>query len=278
MGGELEEAIALVTGASRGVGRGIAHELGVAGGTVFVTGRTRRGDEPTDGLPGTIDDTAELVSDCGGLGIAVKCDHTDDDAVQELARRIRAEQGRLDLLVNNVWGGYEAYDPELWRLPVWEQPIWRWDKMWETGPRAHYTTSRTVLPLMLEAGRSGVGPLVVNVSFGDQGKYLGDVQYDVAKAATTRLGFALAEELEDRGLVALTLYPGFVRTERVERSAGPEDLARTHSPRLVGRAVVALASDPGVGEKSGGAYAVGALAAEYGFADVDGTVPEPFRI
>lgn len=274
LGDGLEDTVALVTGASRGVGRGIAHELGLAGATVFVTGRTRRGGEPTDGLPGSIDETASLVTDSGGVGVAVECDHTDDEAVEELARRIRAEEGRLDLLVNNVWGGYEAYDPELWRLPVWEQPVWRWDKMWKTGVRAHYTTSRAVLPLLLEGAR----PLIVNISFGDDGKYLGDVQYDVAKAATTRLAFALARELGDRGIVALTVYPGFVRTERVERSAGPDELGRTHSPRLVGRAVVALASDPGVTEKTGGAYPVAALAADYGFTDLDGTVPEPFHV
>lgn len=271
---ELSGRLALVTGASRGVGRGIAHELGAVGANVYVTGRSREGEQTTDDLPGTIDSTARLVSEAGGEGIAVECDHTDDEAVAALAERIGKAHGRLDLLVNNVWGGYEAYDAKVWTLPVWEQPIWRWDRMWESGVRAHYTTSRAVLPLMLEAER----PLVVNISFGDEGKFLGDIQYDVAKAATTRLAFALSEKLQDRGIVALTVYPGFTRTERVEEGATEAQLGRTHSTRLVGRAVVALATDPDVASKSGGAYTVAELAVEYGFSDVDGSRPEPFQI
>lgn len=266
--------VALVTGASRGVGRGIAHELGVAKATVYVTGRSRSGGPTTDDLPGTIDETARLVTEAGGDGVAVECDHTDDRAVAAVAARIEERDGRLDLLVNNVWGGYEAYDAGVWRLPFWEQPVSRWDKMWETGVRAHFTTTRAVLPLMLDAERA----LIVNVSFGDEGEFLGDVSYDVAKAATTRLGFALAEELEDRGTVALTVYPGFVRTERVEANASREELATTHSARFVGRAVVALARDPEVASKAGGACKVAELAAEYGFTDLDGSQPQPFRI
>lgn len=267
---DLADAIALVTGASRGVGRGIAHELGIAGATVYVTGRSRAGGPTTDGLPGTIDDAADLVTRSGGRGIAVECDHTDDEAVAALARRIGRDQDRLDLLVNNVWGGYEAYDPEVWRLPVWEQPVWRWDKMMETGVRAHYTTTRAVLPLMLASDR----PLIVNVSYGEDGKFLGDVQYDVAKSADTRLAFALASGLESVGIAALTIYPGFTRTERVEAGASKEELERTHSPRFVGRAVLGLATDPKVMDRTGGAFAVGDLAAEYGFADPEDDVGE----
>ena len=241
---------------------------------MYVTGRSRVDTGTTDNLPGTVDGTARLVTEAGGEGIAVACDHTDDEAVAALAGRIEDECGRLDLLVNNVWGGYEQYDAQVWGLPVWEQPVWRWDRMWTSGVRAHYTTSRAVLPLMLDGERA----LVVNISFGDRGKFLGDVQYDVAKAATTRLGFALAEKLADRGIVALTVYPGFTRTERVETGASEEDLSRTHSPRFVGRAVAALAADPDVASKSGGAHKVAELATEYGFTDIDGSQPEPFRI
>lgn len=270
----LDGTVALVTGASRGVGRGIAHELGMAGATVFVTGRSREGDPTTDTLPGTIDETASLVTASGGRGVAVECDHTDDEAVQALADRIGSEYERLDLLVNNVWGGYEQYDATLWELPVAEQPVWRWDKMMTTGVRAHYTTTRAVLPLLLASSK----PLIVNISFGDEGKFLGDVQYDVAKAAVTRLGFALARKLKPEGVTALTVYPGFTRTERVERGASEEELEGTHTPRFVGRAIVALSEDPAVMDRTGQPLKVGDLARQYGFKDIDGSQPDPYSI
>lgn len=270
----LKGKIAVVTGASRGIGRGIAHELGLAGVTVYVTGRSRAGGPTTDNLSGTVDETAQLVSEVGGRGIAVGCDHTDDEAVAALAAQIRREQGQVDILINNVWGGYEQYDAAMWDLPVWEQPIWRWDKMFQTGVRAHYTTSRALLPLML-AGRD---PLIANISAGDDGKFLGDVQYDLAKAAIDRLGFALAHKLKSHGITALTVHPGFTRTERVEVEAPPEELEQTHSARFVGRAIVALATDPQVKERAGGVYKAGQLGLDYGFTDIDGSQPEPFRI
>ena len=269
---QLQQKVALVTGASRGIGRGIAHELGFAGATVYVTGRSRDGGPATDGLPGTIDETARLVTDAGGLGIAVRCDHTDDDAAVALADEIREGHGRLDILVNNVWGGYEAYDASLFELPVWEQPIWRWDKMFNTGVRAHYTTTRAIVPLMLQAERA----LIVNISAGDEGKFQLDLQYDVAKAAIDRLAFGLSGRLRSHGIVALALHPGFTRTERVEAEAPPEALSETHSARFVGRAVVALATDPDVARYAGGAHKAGQLGLDYGFTDVDGSRPAPF--
>ena len=271
---QLRDRVALVTGASRGVGRGISHELGFAGATVYVTGRSRDGKPTTDGLPGTIDETARLVTEAGGHGIAVQCDHTDDDAAVALAGEIREGHGRLDILVNNVWGGYEAYEASLFELPVWEQPIWRWDKMLYTGVRAHYTTTRAVAPLMLRVERA----LIVSISAGDEGKFLGDVQYDVGKAAIDRLAFGLAAKLRGDGIVALALHPGFTRTERVEAEAPPEELSQTHSARFVGRAVVALATDPEVARRAGGAHKVGQLGLDYGFTDVDGSQPTPFTI
>jgi len=272
---ELKEAIALVTGASRGVGRGIAHELGSKGATVYVTGRSRDEGATTDDLPGTIDETARRVSTAGGHGIAVECDHTDDAAVDALAQRLRAEHDHVDLLVNNVWGGYEQYDARLFEQPLWEQPVWRWDKMFATGVRAHYTTSRVIAPLMQAAPR----PLIVNISAGDDGKFLGDVQYDVVKAADNRLGFALAQKLRPLGITALTVHPGFTRTERVvAEEPPPEAMAQTHSPRFVGRAIVALVTDPDVMQRTGGVFKVGDLGLAYGFTDIDGTQPEPFTL
>jgi NAD(P)-dependent dehydrogenase (short-subunit alcohol dehydrogenase family) len=270
----LQGTVAVVTGASRGIGQGIAHELGLASATVYVTGRSRDGQATTDDLPGTIDATARLVTEAGGQGLAVACDHTHDAAVEALAARVRAEQGRLDLLVNNVWGGYEQYDAALFELPVWEQPLWRWDKMFDTGVRAHYTASRALTPLLCEAARG----LIVNISAGDDGKFLGDVQYDVAKAAIDRLGFALARKLKRYGVAALTIHPGFTRTERVEAAAPPEALAQTHSARFVGRAVVALATDTAVMQRTGGAFKAGQLGLDYGFRDIDGSQPAPFTL
>lgn len=166
---ELKEAIALVTGASRGIGCGIAHELGLKGATMYVTGRSRDEEAATDDLPGTIDETARQVSTAGGHGIAVECDHTDDAAVDALAQRLRAEHDHVDLLVNNVWGGREQYDARLFEQPLWEQPVWRWDKMFATGVRAHYTTSRVIAPLMRAAPRL----LIANISAGVRASFLG---------------------------------------------------------------------------------------------------------
>jgi NAD(P)-dependent dehydrogenase (short-subunit alcohol dehydrogenase family) len=278
----LADRIALVTGGSRGIGRGIAHELGLAGATVLVTGRSSHG-HTTEGLPGTVAETARLVTEAGGRGIPVLCDHTKDTDVRALSERIREETGGLDLLVNNIWGGYESYDAALFQLPVWEQPLWRWDRMFRAGVRAHYTTSRAVLPLLLRSGR----PVVINISAGDRGRFLGDVQYDVAKAAIDRLAFALSRRHRNEGLIALTLHPGFTRTERVTAAfagAGVAEADRvrmrkeTHSPRFVGRAVVALVTAEDLEDRSGGAYRVGDLGRELGFTDIDGRQPEPFEL
>ncbi|MFW5951450.1 MAG: SDR family NAD(P)-dependent oxidoreductase [Gemmatimonadota bacterium] len=278
----LTDRFALVTGASRGVGRGIAHELGLVGATVYVTGRSRLG-RTTDGLPGTVEETARLVTEAGGRGIAVVCDHTKDTDVRALADKIQEEAGRLDLLVNNVWGGYEQYDARLFELPVWDQPLWRWDKMFATGVRAHYTTSRATLPLLLRSDR----PLLINISAGDRGRFLGDVQYDVAKAAVDRLSFALARRHREEGLVTYTLHPGFTRTERVEAEYEGEEVpegarermqADSQSPRFVGRAVVALATASHLEKESGAAYRVDELGLELEFTDVNGSRPEPFEL
>ncbi|KTG08485.1 hypothetical protein AUR64_17530 [Haloprofundus marisrubri] len=271
----LFDTVAVVTGASRGVGRGIALSLGDAGATVYVTGRSVAGDT-TDNLPGTVTETAKMVTERGGQGVAVRCDHTVDADVGALFARIDDEQTHLDLLVNNVWGGYEGYD-ETFDDPFWTQPMDRWSGMFDAGVRAHYTASRLAARRMVDKEDG----LVVNVSSGDGDRYRGSVMYDVAKTAVDRMAKAMAHELRDHDVAAVSLYPGFVRTERVVRAfedAGEGVPEETHSPEYVGRAVAALAADPDVMEKSGQVLLTGALAREYDFTDTDGTQPPPFEL
>lgn len=273
---DLSGKAALVTGASRGAGRGIALALGEQGATVYVTGRSTAGTGNAEGLPGTIEETAAAVSACGGTGRPAVCDHTDDAQVEALFDRIREEAGGLDVLVNNVWGGYEQYDPQGFGARFWRQPRSRWDGMFVAGVRAHLVASQLAAPLMLPRG-SG---LIVNTTYWDADKYLGNLYYDVAKAAVNRMVYGLAAELRPYHIAALALSPGFMRTERVmaAHAAQPFDLARTETVAYVGRAVAALATDERVLEKSGRVLQVGDLAREYGFADVDGVQAAPFEI
>ncbi|MGD8625724.1 MAG: SDR family NAD(P)-dependent oxidoreductase [Anaerolineae bacterium] len=283
MARRLTGKVALVTGASRGAGRGIARVLGQEGATVYVTGRTTRAGAAGD-KPGTIEGTAEEVRAAGGVGIAVQCDHTDDEQVEALFRRLEgAQAGRLDLLVNNVWGGYEDYgSDEAFDAPFWAQPLWRWDRMFDAGVRAHYTASRLAAPLMM-ARREG---LMVNTTFWDRGKALGSLPYDLAKTAINRLAYLLALELRPYGVAAVALSPGWMRTEAVLAAYDTDeagwqavpDLATTESTAYIGRAVAALAADPGVLAKSGQVLRVGDLAREYGFTDVDGRQPPAFEM
>jgi NAD(P)-dependent dehydrogenase (short-subunit alcohol dehydrogenase family) len=284
----------MVTGASRGAGRGIALELGAAGATVYVTGRSTRSEPPTtygdflrragmEVMPGTIDDTAEQLTALGGEGIAVRCDHTSDDETRALFARVERERGRLDLLVNNAWGAHETFDVANFSRPFWEQPLEQWDAMFTRGVRNHLVASRAAAPLFLRQ-RHG---LVVTTTFWDRGGFLkGNLFYDLAKASMTRLAFGMAEELRAHGVASVAVSPGWMRTELVMAGFGGDEsrwrehpaLARTESVRYVGRAVVALASDAGVMAKTGGVHRVGDLAAEYGFTDVDGRVVAPFEI
>lgn len=277
-GGSLQGKIAVVTGASRGAGRGIALALGEAGATVYVTGRSVRGEPTTDNMPGTIQDTAEAVSTRGGTGIAVRCDHTVDSDVEQLFARVQREQGRMDLLVNNAWGGYEQHDYRKFSLPFYEQPIRHWNGMFTAGVRATLVASRFAAPLMI-AQRQG---MIINISVWDRDKYLGNLFYDVAKGAINRMTLGMARELRAHNIAAVAVAPGFMRTERVAASfeaVGNKDyLNFTESPEYVGRAVRALACDGNVLEKSGKVFAVGDLAEEYGFTDVDGRRIPPFRM
>jgi NAD(P)-dependent dehydrogenase (short-subunit alcohol dehydrogenase family) len=266
---DLKGQIALVTGASRGVGRGIALGLGEAGATVYVTGRTEVEGAGREGLAGSVQRTAEEVSARGGQGIPVVCDHRDDAQVEALFARIRAEQGRLDLLVNSVWAGYEYMvegNEFTWIRPFWEQPLWRWDAMFASGVRAHYAACCLAAPMMIEQ-RCG---LIVIVSFWAAQKHMGNVAYGAAKAADDKLAADIAHELRPHNVVAVSLYPGLVRTEAVMRDAQYIDMTNSESPEFVGHAVAGLAVDPHRMDKSGQVLVTANLAQEYGFDDVDG--------
>lgn len=266
--------IAVVTGASRGAGRGIAGVLGEFGATVYVTGRSVRGATATENLPGTIEDTAEEVTARGGRGIAVRCDHTDEAQVAALFEQVKKEQGRLDLLVNNAWGGYERYDEAGFEKPFWEQPFWRWEGMVTAGVRAHLLASRYAALLFIEQ-KSG---LIINTTAWDNNKYLGNLIYDVAKNAVNRLAWGMARELRPYNVATIALAPGFMRTERVLTYPIPDVMTATESPEYVGRAIVALANDPQLMQKSGGTFMVGELAQEYNFVDIDGRQVAPFYL
>ena len=281
---QLKNAVALVTGASRGAGRGIALELGATGATVYVTGRSVGGGPTTDNVPGTIDESARDVTERGGRGIAVRCDHTVDADVASLFDRIRDDHGRLDLLVNNVWGGYEHSECRpLSLVPFWEQSLHQWESMFTAGVRAHLTASRLAVPLMLPQRRGLIVSTTANL---DALPYLRNLFYDLAKNAIARLTWAMAQELREHGIAALAVAPGFMRTERVieafRRAGAPDALNGPGGPKettaYLGRAIVALASDVRVIEKSGQLVDVGTLAREYRFTDTDGTQPPPFRI
>jgi NAD(P)-dependent dehydrogenase (short-subunit alcohol dehydrogenase family) len=291
--GRLKGRVAVVTGASRGAGRGIAIELGAAGATVYVTGRSTREQPPQsygqimslsgmDAMPGTIDATAEAVSREGGVGIAVQCDHTREDDVQTLFEQVQREQGRLDLLVNNAWGGHESFDGQF-ESPFWDHPLSHWDAMMDRGVRNHLLASRAAAPMLVRQGHG----LIVATTFWDRDRYLrGNLYYDLAKAAITRLAFGVAQELRPHGVASLAVSPGWMRTELVLAGHQTDEahwqerpaLARTESPRYLGRAVAALAADANVMQRSGSVLRVADLAREYGFTDVDGRVVEAFEI
>lgn len=286
----LSGRVAVVTGASRGAGRGIALELGAAGATVYVSGRSVRGARTpgydrmldklgVDAMPGTIEDTVEAIERLGGVGVAVRCDHTQEADVRALFARVEREQGRLDLLVNNAWGAHQDY---IGAEPFWEQPLSHWEGMFERGVRNHILSSVAAAPIFVEQKRG----LIVTVTFWDRWRYTGSFFYDLAKAAMNRLAFAIAQDLRPHGVASVAVSPGWMRTEIVLTAYKTDEahwrevptLARTESTRYVGRAVAALASDPQVMTKTGQIFRVGDLAVEYGFTDVDGRLVPPFEL
>jgi dehydrogenase/reductase SDR family member 1 len=267
----LKEKVALVTGASRGLGKGIAQALGEAGAIVYVTGRTENVTNATVPLPGTIHETAEIVSQSGGQGIAVRCDHSQDDQVQALFERIKTESGRLDILVNNVWSGYQAMQRGKggFETPFWKMPPTFWDTMFTVGVRGQYVASVYAAQMMVEQ-QSG---LIANISYSAGTRYVSNVAYGVSKAAVDKMAQDMAHELRRYGVAVVSLWPGHVRTEMVLARRGGKPLPYAETPHFVGRSIVALAQDGQVMAKSGQILNTRQLAREYGFTDIDGTVP-----
>jgi NAD(P)-dependent dehydrogenase (short-subunit alcohol dehydrogenase family) len=285
----LENKIAVVAGATRGAGRGIACMLGEAGATVYCTGRstraTRSHPSPNGaafslaGRPETIEETAEMVTGYGGRGIPVRADHTDPAQVQALFAQVQAEQGRLDILVNDVWGGDELTE---WGAPFWELSLDKGLLMQQRAVHTHIITSRFGAPLMV-AQRQG---LIVEITDGDTANYRGNLFYDLAKSSAIRLAYAMAEELRPHNVYAVAVTPGFLRSEAMleyfgvseanwqEGAQQDPNFIASETPYFVGRAIAALAADPKLGQKSGGAYSSWGLAKEYGFTDIDGRQPD----
>ena len=275
----LENKIAVVTGGSRGVGKGIAKGLAEQGAIVYITGRTVDKDNEDVPLSGTINETAKEVNELGGVGIPYQCDHRNDEEVRRLFKKIKNEYGDLDILVNNVWAGYEniyqVNKPEdyIFEDNFWEQPISLWDDMFDVGLRSHYVASKLAVPLMLEQN-SG---LIVNISFFAGRRYMSNVAYGVCKAAVDRLTQDMAHELKDDGIASVSLYPGMVRTEGVMRNKDILDLSNSESPMFIGRAVAALAQDKKIINKTGNILIAAEVAKEYNFTDIDGKQPKSLR-
>ncbi len=290
MAGPLSGRVALVAGATRGAGRGIAVALGEAGATVYCTGRSSRlatrPERPPDaspfelaGRPETIEETAELVEAAGGSGVGLRIDHTDEIQVEALVARIERDHGRLDVLVNDVWGCDALTE---WGVPFWQLDLAKGRTMLERGLLSHLITSRHAAALMVEAGAG----LIVEITDGERLDYRGTVFYDLVKTGAIRAAHAMAEELRPHGVAALALTPGFLRseamlehfgvTEETWRDAVAFDLNFVHSetPRFVGRAVAALAADAEVMARSGRVWSSWELARAYGFSDADGARPD----
>jgi dehydrogenase/reductase SDR family protein 1 len=256
--------VAWVTGGSRGVGRGVAVALGQAGWAVYVTARSSAAGR-TGHLPGTVEQTADAVTAAGGDGVAVPCDHRDDDAVKAVAARIQAEHGRLDLLVNNAWAGYERLNAgawEEWNAPLWQQTLELFDAMFGGGVRTHYVAIAVCAPLLIATPHSLVVTVSVAVPETEQHAY--GVAYAMAKTADDRLALAAAIQLGEHGVASVAVHPDWVRTEGVLQFADQVDLSASQSPEGVGRAIAALAGDPELLSLTGQALGIEALAARYG--------------
>ena len=282
----LQGKVALVAGGTRGAGRGIAVELGAAGATVYVTGRSARAQQSEYARPETIEETAELVTANGGKGIAVQVDHLVADDVRGLVERIRAEQGRLDILVNDVWGGEKLFE---WNKPVWDHDLENGLRLLRLGIDTHLITAHHALPLMIERP----GGLLVEVTDGtaeyNAEHYRLSPFYDLAKVAVNRMAWAHAKDLAKHGATSVSLTPGWLRSEMMLEAFGVREenwrdatatvphFIISETPRFVGRAVAALAADPDRSRWNGQSLSSGGLAQVYGFTDLDGSRPDAWR-
>lgn len=282
----LEGKIALVAGATRGAGRGIAVELGMAGATVYATGRTSKERQSNYARPETIEETAELVTAAGGKGIAVRVDHLVADEVRALVERIRANEGRLDILVNDIWGGEMLFE---WDKPVWDHNLENGLRLLRLAIDTHLITAHFALPLMIERP----GGLLVEVTDGtaeyNADHYRLSPFYDLAKVAVNRMAWAHAKDLEKHGATSVSVTPGWLRSEMMldyygvteenwrDATAKVPHFVISETPRFIGRAIAALAADPDRARWNGQSLSSGGLAQIYGFTDLDGSRPDAWR-
>jgi NAD(P)-dependent dehydrogenase (short-subunit alcohol dehydrogenase family) len=283
----LDGKVALVAGATRGAGRGTALALGEAGATVYCTGRTTRERRSEYNRPETIEETADLVTAAGGEGIAVAVDHLQAGQVEALVQRIDAERGRLDVLVNDIWGGEQLFE---WETPVWKHDLANGLRMLRLAIDTHVITSHFALPLLIRRPRGLVVEMTDGTREYNTEHYRLSMFYDLAKSAVLRLAFAQGQELAPHGCTAVALTPGWMRSEMMLEHYGvteanwrdgaatnPHFAAISESPRFVGRAVAALAADPQLHRRNGGSFSSGGLARDYGFTDLDGSQPDCWR-
>lgn len=282
----LEGKVALVAGATRGAGRGIAIELGAAGATVYATGRSTRGQPSEIGRAETIEETGELIEAAGGKAVPLRVDHQLKEEVRALAARIRRDHGRLDVLVNDIWGGENLTE---WNKPVWEHDLDNGLHLLHLAVDTHLITAHHTLPLLIERP----GGLVVEVTDGtrdyNERHYRLSVFYDLAKVAADRMSWAHAKDLAPHGATAVSITPGWMRSEMMlehygvteptwrDAIAKQPDFAISETPRFVGRAIAALAADKSVARWNGQSLSSGQLAKEYGFDDLDGSRPDCWR-
>jgi NAD(P)-dependent dehydrogenase (short-subunit alcohol dehydrogenase family) len=282
MAGPLDGQVALVAGATRAAGRGIARELAAAGARVWCTGRSTRANPATPGRSETIEETAELIEAAGGEAVAVRVDHQVEAEVEALAARVRSQEGRLDILVNDIWGGDELID---WGAKFWALDIAKARTVLDQAVFSHLITARYLAPLMVEAKRG----LIVEITDGEMSGYRGQLAFDLVKSSVNRLAYAMAWDLVGTGVTALAVSPGFLRSEAMLERFGvaeanwkdaikaDQHFAFSETPHFVGRAVAALAADPDVGAKAGLVLFADDLAEEYGFTDLDGSRPHFWR-